>query len=279
MAEQLLAGLKMLNEKYGGEIILMPGDACRGHWDTPQFIKGFNPALTPAEAILQAGDHCYTGMVNAFKEAGYPTILMAVGDHEVGDNPWPVGTAVSKHQAEFRQTFARGFNIDPDGAHFRYDKPIGAAASRPLGTKYETTSYAYQYKNVLFVTVDVFYQEDPDKQIGPQGSVTGSVVGKHLQWFDHVLSEARKVDSIKHIFVQAHLPVLQSSFKPTSPCSSPSVESTAAACSWTARWKVAFGRRCASMRSISTLPVKCIPTPSPRIPSRISSRSSRAADG
>ena len=209
MAEQLLAGLKMLNEKYGGELVLMPGDACRGHWDTPQFIKGFNPALTPAEAILQAGDLCYTGMVNAFKEAGYPTILMAVGDHEVGDNPWPVGTAVSKHQAEFRQTFARGFNMNPDGAHFRYDKPIGAAASRPLGTKYETTSYAYQYKNVLFVTVDVFYQEDPDKQIGPQGSVTGSVVGKHLEWFDHVLSEARKVDSIKHIFVQAHLPVLQ----------------------------------------------------------------------
>jgi len=56
MAEQLLAGLKMLNENYGGELILMPGDSNRGHWDTPQFIKSFNPALTPAEAILQAGD-------------------------------------------------------------------------------------------------------------------------------------------------------------------------------------------------------------------------------
>ena len=209
MEEQLLAGLKMLNENYGGELILMPGDACRGHWDTPKFIKSFNPALTPAEAILQAGDLCYTGMVNAFKEAGYPTILMAVGDHEVGDNPWPVGNAVSKHQAEFRQTFARGFNINPDGAHFRYDKPIGDAASRPLGTKYEETSYAYRHKNVLFVTVDVFHQEDPGKQIGPQGSVTGTVVGKHLEWFDYVLSEARKDASIKHIFVQGHLPVLQ----------------------------------------------------------------------
>ena len=209
MEEQLLAGLKMLNENYGGELILMPGDACRGHWDTPQFIKSFNPALTPAEAILQAGDLCYTGMVNAFKEAGYPTILMAVGDHEVGDNPWPVGNAVSAHQEEFRQAFAKGFNVNPDGGQFKYDKPIGEAASRPLGTKYEETSYAYQHKKVLFVTVDAFYQEDPDKQIGLQGSVTGSVVGKHLEWFEHVLSEARKDTSIKHIFVQAHLPVLQ----------------------------------------------------------------------
>jgi hypothetical protein len=209
MEGQLLAGLKMLNENYGGELILMPGDACGGHWDTPQFIKKFNPGLTPAEAILQAGDLCYTGMVDAFREAGYPTILMAVGDHEVGDNPWPVGNSVSEHQEEFRQAFAKGFNINPADGKFRYDKPIGKASSQPLGTKYEETSFAYQHKNVLFVTVDAFYQEDPDKTIGPQGSVTGTVTGKHLEWLDHVLSEARKETSIKHIFVQAHLPVLQ----------------------------------------------------------------------
>jgi hypothetical protein len=207
--EQMLADLKMLNKNYGGELILMPGDSNRGHWDTPQFIKSFNPGLTPAEAILQAGDLCYTGMTDAFREAGYPIILMAVGDHEVGDNPWPVGNAVSAHQAEFRQTFAKGFNVDPDGGHFKYDKSIGDASSRPLGTTYEETSYAYQHKNVLFVTMDVFYQEDPKKRIGPQGTVTGTVNGKHLEWFDHVLSEARKDDSIKHIFVQSHLPVLQ----------------------------------------------------------------------
>ncbi|MHC4700071.1 MAG: metallophosphoesterase family protein, partial [Planctomycetota bacterium] len=110
---------------------------------------------------------------------------------------------------EFRKASANVFNINPDNGEFIYDKPIGEAASRPLGTKYETTSYAYQYKNVLFVTVDVFNQEDPDKKIGMQGSVTGAVVGKHLKWLDHVLSEARKDASIKHIFVQAHLPVLQ----------------------------------------------------------------------
>ena len=183
----------MLKENYGGELVMLPGDSNVGHWDRENFIKGFKPGLTPAESIRQVGEFCYTGMVGAFNEAGYSTLLMAVGDHELGDNPWPLGSAKSKHQAEFREAFAKGFNIDPDTGQFIYDKPIGEAASRPLGTKYEITSFACQYKNVLFVTVDVFYQEDPDEQIGRQGSVTGAVVGKHLAWLDHVLSEARKI--------------------------------------------------------------------------------------
>lgn len=209
LAEMNQACLKSLHENHGGELVLIPGDSNRGHWDTPQFIKSFNSELTPAEAILQAGELCYTGMVDAFTRAGYSKILMAVGDHEVGDNPWPIKTAVSTHQAEFRKSFADVFNTDSATGRFIYDKPIGKAPSRPLGTKYQETSFAYQHKNVLFVTVDTFHQEHPDKQIGPQGSVTGAVVGKHLEWFDYALSEARKDSSIKHIFVQGHLPVLQ----------------------------------------------------------------------
>ncbi|MDA7916451.1 LamG domain-containing protein [Verrucomicrobia bacterium] len=207
-AESLLAGLKMLKANYGGELVILPGDACKGHWDTRFFIAQFSPGLSPEQSILQAGALCYTGMVNAFGEAGYSKLLMAVGDHELGDNPWPPGDSASRCQQQFREAFAKGFNIHPDGT-FIYDQPIGKAPSRPLGTKYETTSYAYQHKNVLFVTMDVFHQEDPHKRIGRQGSVTGAVVGKHLEWLDHVLSEANKDDSIKHIFVQSHLPVLQ----------------------------------------------------------------------
>jgi arylsulfatase A-like enzyme len=216
MTEEVLASLKMLKANYGGDLVILPGDSNKGHWDTDQFIKSFKPGLTPAQAILQAGELCYSGMVDAFKEAGYSKLLMAVGDHELGDNPWPPGTGVSKCQPQFREAFASVFNVKPDGGRFIYDKPVGKAASRPLGTKYESTSYAHQHKNVLFVTVDVFHQEDPGKNIGKQGSVTGAVTGRHLAWLDHVLSEARKdssikhIDSsIKHIFVQAHLPVLQ----------------------------------------------------------------------
>ena len=107
-ADANIANLKMLKENYGGELVMLPGDCNGGHWDDENFIARFNPALTPAEAILQAGALCYAGMVNAFNEAGYSKLLMAVGDHEVGDNPWPPGKAVSRHQAEFREAFSNG---------------------------------------------------------------------------------------------------------------------------------------------------------------------------
>ena len=260
-----IAGLKMLKENYGGELVMLPGDSNVGHWDRKNFIKGFKPGFTPAEAIRQAGELCYTGMVGAFNEAGYSTLLMAVGDHELGDNPWRLGSAKSKHQAEFREALAKGFNIDPDTGQFIYDKPIGEAASRPLGTKYETTSYVYQYKNVLFVAVDVFHQDGPDKQIGRQGSVTGAVVGKHLAWLDQVLSEAHKDASIKHIFVQSHLPGLQ-----------PVRRVNSSGMLMDNEMERISGRRSASTRLISISLARCITTPSPRIPSRILSRLSPA---
>ena len=83
-------------------------------------------------------------MIQAFKEGGYSTLLMAVGDHEMGDNPWPAGSAVARCQPQFREAFAKEFNVNPDGGRFLYEKKIGKAASRPLGTPYENTSYAYR---------------------------------------------------------------------------------------------------------------------------------------
>jgi hypothetical protein len=203
-----VATVQMLKKNYGGELILLPGDNNGGHWDTPAFIKNNYPGETAEEAVLQAGHYCYGGMIDAFREGGYSKLLMAVGDHEMGDNPWPAGSAVSRCQPQFREAFAKEFNINLDGGRFLYEQPIGKAASRPLGTPYQDTSYAYRHKNVLFVTVDAFHQESPDKVIGEEGTVTGTVVGEHLQWLENVLSEARKESSIKHIFVQSHLPVI-----------------------------------------------------------------------
>ena len=60
--KEILASLKMLKANYGGELVMLPGDSNGGHWDTEEFIKRFNPKLTPAESILQAGELCYTGM-------------------------------------------------------------------------------------------------------------------------------------------------------------------------------------------------------------------------
>jgi len=204
---QDVANIAMLRDRFGGDLIVLPGDSNGGHWYTAKFIKKFKSGLTPAQAILEAGHLCYSGMVASFKKGGYGTLLMAVGDHELGDNPWPVGSAVARCQPQFREAFAREFNTAPDGS-FLYQASIGTATSRPVGTPYERTSYALRHKNVLFVTVDVFHQEDATKVMGDQGSVTGTVTGKHLTWLDNVLGEARKDASIKHIIVQAHLPVI-----------------------------------------------------------------------
>jgi len=203
-----IATLQWMKKEVGGELIILPGDSNSGHWDMPKFIKRFNAALTPKQAILQAGKLSYDGMIDTFQQGGYSKLLMAVGDHEVGDNPWPVGSDVSRYQAQFRKSFADAFNYSSDGTSFKYSQKIGSADSRPLGTAYQDTSYAYQHKNVLFITLDVFHQEDYKTAISNEGTVTGTVVGEHFQWLESVLSEARKDTTIKHIFVQSHLPVI-----------------------------------------------------------------------
>lgn len=203
-----VATVKMLKKQYGGELIMLPGDSNGGRWTRPKFINSHFPGSTPQEAVLEAGRRCYSGMINSFRKGGYSTLLMAVGDHEIGDNPWRPGSDVSQCLPQFREAFAKEFNVQSDGGAFAYEAPIGAAASRPLGTAYEQTSYAYRHKNVLFITLDVFHQENPNKRLGEEGSVTGTVEGEHLRWLESVLSEARKDSGIKHIMVQSHLPVI-----------------------------------------------------------------------
>ena len=70
---------------------------------------------------------------------------------------------------------------------------IGSVNARPIGTIYESTSFAHQHKNVLFVTVDVFMKLSQDADFfdattseGGEGVVIGSLAGDHLQWFEQV---------------------------------------------------------------------------------------------
>ena len=39
--ERIDASFRMLKERYGGELILLPGDSNVGHWDKPSFIRCF----------------------------------------------------------------------------------------------------------------------------------------------------------------------------------------------------------------------------------------------
>lgn len=130
----------------------------------------------------------------------------------IGGDGWRAGSSKVIGQPIFRQAFSRELN-EIDNTPI-YDDPIGDAASRPLGTKYENTSYAHIHKNVLFVTVDAFHDTGSNYykrklSRGGHGVITCTVVGEHLIWFENVLKAGRDDPSIKHIFVQAHIPVLQ----------------------------------------------------------------------
>lgn len=128
-------------------------------------------------------------------------------------NGWSLNNAKYDAIDAYRQGFQSAFNRD-DNDNFVYNIPIGNASSRPIGTPYENTSFAHQYKNVLFITVDCFHNYghdyfDTKMGVGGEGAVSVTVQGEQLLWFEKVLREARKNDSIKHIIVQAHVPILQ----------------------------------------------------------------------
>jgi len=179
----------------------------------------FDPSGTKSvqDIVLEAGKNCYTTMKKLFSEAGYDRFFMAVGDHELGDNGWIGETEKLKSLPQYRQSFVHGFNRDPQTNEFLYQTPIGSAPASPIGTPFVNTSYAYQHKNALFITVDAFTTIDTDKKrfidkkegIGGEGIIMCTVVGDHLDWFIRVLEEAKNVSSIDHIFVQAHVPIIQ----------------------------------------------------------------------
>merc|ERR1740124_1378400 len=182
---------------------------------TPKSLqKKFESELGVRDRILQAGRNCYGTTKKVFKEAGYEHMLMAVGDHELGGNSWGPRSVKYDSLDVFRQGLYEGFNEEPTTGLFLFNKAIGSAPSRPMKTQFRQTSFAYQHKNVLFITLDAFLKladnfMDRELGLGGEGAMSCTVEGEHLIWFEHVLQEAKKDQTIKHIIVQAHLPIIQ----------------------------------------------------------------------
>ena len=134
-----------------------------------------------------------------------------------GDNYWgPRGKdAKTDSLTQFRDSFVQGFYKEPNTGEYIFKNYIGNAPPTPYETDYEYTSFAHRHNNVLFITVDVFREVsntdyfDRTKGLGGEGIITGDVAGLHLKWIEEVLIEGRKDKMIKHIIVQAHVPILQ----------------------------------------------------------------------
>lgn len=186
------------------EFVLVAGDMVNGHWN--QDVEGreiFGPTGTraqKADAINNAADFYFTEWKQRFDARGL-TVHTAVGDHELGDNNWNAGSDKAHLVSTFKDVFTRHFTKDAGGSYIY--------AERPVGTAYEGTAYAFQQQSTLFVTVDVFRQDDPDTTLHSKtGSVKADVTGGQLTWLQGVLADAQADPTVDHVIVQGHTPVL-----------------------------------------------------------------------
>jgi len=214
--------LTHIKVKYGGaDLVILPGDQVSyGPLSLEYFTDRIGENLSQEEAVYKSLLNSSIATRSLFQEVGYDTVLATIGDHEIGGNRGfsHIGLPRSKllTHPSHRQGFADGFNRNEEN-EFIFDQSFGEVLSRPMGTRYENTTFAYVHQNALFVTVDAFELVgdgdqgyiDLENGLGGEGTVTCTVSGEHLTWFESILSYAKYNLAIRHIFVQAHVPIIQ----------------------------------------------------------------------
>ena len=182
-------------QRESPDAVLVTGDLVDGRWGEDADGTGlFGPVGTEAQrraAVRAAAAVYYPAWAGRFARRDL-RVFPAVGDHEIGDNPWPPGTFEHRAVPLFREVFADAFTRRPDG------RPRFAA--RPRGTPHAGTAYAVRIApDVLLVTLDVFRRTS--------AGVVASVGAGQLRWLDRVLGAARR-RGVRWLVVQGHAPVL-----------------------------------------------------------------------
>ncbi|UCD00084.1 MAG: ThuA domain-containing protein [Phycisphaerales bacterium] len=149
------------------EFVLVAGDLVMGRWPDKQSIEKYAATYYPAwvKRMTDHGLRFYT----------------AIGDHEIGDNPWP------EEKAALVPYFKRQFQ-----------KHLAMPLNGPL--RMRGTAFWLNYENTLFISVDVF-----EKGTGPQGGIVPKVTGAQLEWLEQVITEN---PGVRHIVVMGHTPIL-----------------------------------------------------------------------
>lgn len=178
--------------------MLVAGDLVEGHWGIDTDRTGiFGPVDTYRQrlaAVRRAGRFYYGTWKRMFAAHSLPLPHVSVGDHEIGDDPWPVGRFKHSAVGIYKDTFA--------------DALIGsryASSRRPMGTPYARTSYWKElHPEIMLVSVDVF--RHARRREGSTGGVVADLEGEHLAWFRRVLAHGRA--NYDWVIVQAHTPIL-----------------------------------------------------------------------
>jgi hypothetical protein len=136
----------------------------------------------------------YPAWQERFADHGLTT-YPAVGDHEIGDDPWRARDDVwidfkRRHVPQFKRIYAEQMLTGADGKPRFAERPPGQA---------RRTAYAVRLDpDVLLVTIDVFERRG--------GDVHMSVDPTQLRWLKGVLRQARK-DDVPWVMVQGHVPM------------------------------------------------------------------------
>jgi hypothetical protein len=157
-------------KKEDPAFVMVAGDLVMGHWGPTK------------EEVMKWADIYYPQWTERWADHGL-TVYAALGDHEIGDNPWR----------------GRRTELVP-----YYKKAFREHLQMPLnGPEHmKGTAFYWVHKNALFVAVDVF-----EKGKSSQGDIAAGVTGKQLEWFEAVLGKYRA--QVDHIVVMGHTPVLR----------------------------------------------------------------------
>jgi len=149
------------------DFVLIAGDLVMGRW------------WEGPEQIERLADRYYSAWIRRMEDHDL-TFYAAVGDHELGDNPWPPDRL--KLVPHFEAAFAKYLEMPQNGPpHMK-----GLA-------------YSLLHKGCLVVSVDVFEERMAE------GRGTATVSGKQLRWLDQTLAQREGVD---HVVVMGHTPIL-----------------------------------------------------------------------
>lgn len=152
------------------DFAMVAGDLVWGHWGTTE------------NEINQWADKYYPGWMKRFEDHGLK-VYTAIGDHEIGDNPWKGAKAAAV--PFYKNAFVRHLNMPHNGPEHM-----------------KGTAFYWHHKNALFVSVDVF-----EKGQSIQGDIAAQVTGRQLAWLEGVLEKHR--DEVDHIIVMGHTPILR----------------------------------------------------------------------
>ena len=161
--DYVLKAIKAENPQF----VLVAGDLVMGRWPDKESIEKYAAIYYPAwvKRMQDHGLEFYAG----------------IGDHEIGDNPWPDEKAALVPY--FKRQFQKYLKMPLDG---------------PLRMK--GTAFWFIHEDALFISVDVF-----EKGAGPQGGIVCKVTGPQLEWLEQVIAEN---PGVRHVIVMGHTPII-----------------------------------------------------------------------